>query len=265
MKRKLLALDLDGTAVKDDYSMSISSIQAIKKAKEYGHIVSFITGRRDVDMLTLGPEQWGVNYHILNNGGKIVRCIDKKIMMNQTIDSNTSKVLINHCLKEGVQLHICNGMVWQVTKMTEGTMNYAKKVGVVPEVISKLNDVVYENIEGFMATSDAEPVGKYIDECLPKLCYIHSEPGTIDIMANGVSKYNGIKALAEIEGIDNKDIIAVGNYYNDIDMIVKSGTGIAVANSLQPVKDAADYVTKEDNNHDAVKEIIDLIIEGAFN
>lgn len=32
MKQKLLALDLDGTAVKDDYSMSLSSIKAIKKS-----------------------------------------------------------------------------------------------------------------------------------------------------------------------------------------------------------------------------------------
>ena len=48
MKQKLLALDLDGTAVKDDYSMSLSSIKAIKKTQDNGHIVAYVSGRRDV-------------------------------------------------------------------------------------------------------------------------------------------------------------------------------------------------------------------------
>ena len=264
MSKKLLAMDLDGTAVKDDYSMSESSVLAIKKAQEYGHIVAFISGRRDVDMLTLNDEQWCVDYHILNNGGKIICCKDRKIMLNQTIDADSSKRLIEYCLKNDYQLHIVSGMIWQVTKMTEGTMNYARKLNVIPEVVRSLDEIDYKAVEGFMATSDEKPIGEYIDKNLPKMCYVNSEPGTIDIMAIQVNKWDGIKKLADIENIDYKDTIAVGNYYNDMDMIEKAGTGIAVANSLDPVKDVADYVTFEDNNHDAVKEIVDMIIEGKF-
>lgn len=265
MSKKLLAMDLDGTAVKDDYSMSLSSVEAIKKAQDNGHIVAYVSGRRDVDMLTLGDEKWCVDYQILNNGGKIIRCKDKKIIMNQTIDEETSKKLITFALGNNLQLHICNGMIWQVTKMTDGTMNYAKIVGVIPEVVDSLDKIDYSAIEGFMATSDLDPIGKYIDENLENLCYSHSEPGTIDIMRKDVSKWNGVKALADILGIDYKDTITVGNYYNDIDMLKKAGIGIAVENSVQDAKDAADYVTKEDNNHDAVKEIVDLMVKGEFD
>ena len=265
MKRKLLALDLDGTAVKDDYSMALSSIESINKAKEKGHIVAFVSGRRDVDMLTLGEEKWCVNYHILNNGGKIIRCIDKEVVMNITTDEETSAKLIKFAIDNGLQLHICNGMIWQVTKMTDGTMNYARKVGVIPSVVNSLNQIDYKAIEGFMATSDLEPIGKYIDENLNTLCYNHSEPGTIDIMKKGVSKWNGVKKLAQILNIEDKDIITVGNYYNDIEMLEKANVGIAVANSLKEVKEIADYVTINDNNGDAVKEIIDLMIKGEFD
>ena len=106
MKQKLLALDLDGTAVKDDYSMSLSSIKAIKKAQDNGHIVAYVSGRRDVDMLTLGNEKWYVDYQILNNGGKIIRCKDKKIVKNETIDEETSIKLINYALDNKYQLHM---------------------------------------------------------------------------------------------------------------------------------------------------------------
>ena len=48
-------------------------------------------------------------------------------------------------------------------------------------------------------------------------------------------------------------------------MLEKANVGIAVANSLKEVKEIADYVTKNDNNGDAVKEIIDLMIKGEFD
>lgn len=265
MAKKLLAMDLDGTAVKDDYSMSLSSIEAIKKAQDNGHVVAYVSGRRDVDMLTLGDEKWYVDYQILNNGGKIIRCKDKKLIINEVIDEKTSIDLINYALNNNLQLHICNGMIWQVTKMTDGTMDYARKVGVIPEVVDSLDKIDYRAIEGFMATSDLEPIAKYIDDNLDNLCYNHSEPGTIDIMKKGVSKWNGVKALADILNIDSKDTITVGNYYNDIEMLEKAGVGIAVANSVKEAKEAANYVTKQDNNHDAVKEIVDLMVKGEFD
>lgn len=72
MSRKLLAMDLDGTAVKDDYSMDQSTIDAIRKAQAYGRVTAFVSGRRDVDMLSINEQQWCVDYHILNNVGRYV-------------------------------------------------------------------------------------------------------------------------------------------------------------------------------------------------
>lgn len=265
MRRKLLAMDLDGTACADDYSMSKSSVDAIRRAQEAGHVVAFVSGRRDVDMLSLGEEQWEVGYHILNGGGKIIRCSDRAILYNKTIDSDASRRLIEYCVAEDLQLHIVDGYDWLVTKMTQGTMEYAQELNYIPKVFKTPEEVNWKNPEGFMATADWEPVARFMDENVPEMIYVHSEPGTIDIMARGITKWGGICALADLVGIPYEDTIAVGNYYNDMDMIERAGTGIAVANSLEPVKEIADYVTKEDNNHDAVKEIVDMILAGVWD
>lgn len=266
MGRKLLALDLDGTAVCDDYTLGKRSKMAIEEARRQGHVVAFVTGRRDIDMLTMGDDQWCVEYQILNTGGKILRCDDRKVFYNDLIPPKACKSLILHCFEHDLQLQICSGMTWQVTKMTEGTMEYAREVGVIPEVIHSLDDTDWENgLEGFMATSDWEGVANYIDENLPEVYYINSEPGCIDIMVSGSSKWKGIEILAEKLGILHEDTIAVGNYYNDIDMIEHAGVGIAVANSLEPVKEAADYITDNDNNHDAVAEIIEKMLCHEFD
>lgn len=266
MRRKLLAMDLDGTAVCDDYSMGERSKKAIAAARAEGHVIVFVSGRRDIDMLTMGDEQWYVDYHILNNGGKILRCRDKEVLYNDLIEPEVCKKLITHCLNEGLQLQICSGLTWQVNIMTESTMEYALEVGVIPEIYKTLEETDWRNgLEGFMATSDWEAIAEYIDRALPQVCYVNSEPECIDVMAADVSKWKGIEILAKYLDIPHEDIITVGNYYNDIDMLQYAAVGIAVANSLEEVKAEADYITENDNNHDAVAEIISKMVNHEFD
>lgn len=266
MGKKLLAMDLDGTAVCDDYSMGAASKQALLDAREAGHVTAFVTGRRDVDMLSMGEDQWCVDYQILNTGGKILRCADRQVLRNTLIPPAACRRLIEYCMAADLQLQVCSGMLWQVTKMTEGTRSYAAQLGVMPQVVTKRDEIPWQNgLEGFMATQDMEAVAAFIDRKVPEVYYVNSEPGTIDIMPRGATKWNGICALADMLGIAREDIITVGNYYNDMDMLQEAPTGIAVANALDPVKDIADFVTRQDNNHDAVAEIIYNMMDGVYD
>lgn len=264
MNRKLLAMDLDGTTVRDDYRVGRPSLEAIERAREAEHIIAFVSGRRDIDMLTMNKEEVGcADYLILNNGGKIIRLEDQVVLENELIDTESCRKLIEYCLERDLQLHIVDNLTWQVTKMTEDTMEYAQDVGVIPEIVQSLSTALWKDgVEGFMATSDLEPIRQYIERNLPAMYCVDSEPGCIDIMPSGATKRSGVKKLASLLEVGREDIIAVGNYYNDIDMIKYAGIGVAVANSLPAVKEEADYVTDKDNNNDAVAEIIEKMLTG---
>ena len=241
MRRKLLAMDIDGTAVRDDSSLGEKSKEAIKLAQQEGHKIVFVSGRRDSDMGSLKDEQWLVDYQILNTGGKILRCKDRKVLHNDLIPPHVCKRLITHCLEQNIQLQIYNGMTWQVTKMTDETLEYAKNVGVIPEIINSLEETDWKyGLEG-------------------------SEPNCIDVMAKGVSKWNGIQLLADMLEICKEDIITVGNYYNDLDMLQHAAVGIAVANAVDDVKKEADFVTEKNNNQDAVAEIITKMLNHDYD
>jgi len=259
MKRKLLALDLDGTIVNDDYVLTEESKRALARAREAGHVVAYVTGRRDVDMYNMRHDIPCADYMVLNNGGKVVRNSDGAVLYNKTIAPEDCRKLIEYALEQDLQLHICDGMTWIVTRMTEGTMDYARSLGIVPGVFRSLEETEWEKgLEGFMATCDWDPISRYIEENLPGASYVHSEPECIDIMAPGIRKWDGIEILSRLLDIPTEDVIAAGNYYNDMDMIRMAGLGVAVANSPQEVKDIADYVTRLDNNHHVAVEIVSL-------
>jgi hypothetical protein len=83
------------------------------------------------------------------------------------------------------------------------------------------------------------------------LRFLRSGDCFVDVMRPDVSKGIALMKLAEIWQVDRSEILAMGNYYNDIEMLRFAGIGIAVANSPDEVKQAADEVTVS-NNEDAV-------------
>lgn len=69
-----------------------------------------------------------------------------------------------------------------------------------------------------------------------------------DIVASGVSKAEGMKVLLKEWNADFKDVIAVGDSANDIEILKAAGIGIAMGNASSEVKKIADYITSDISN-----------------
>ncbi len=66
-----------------------------------------------------------------------------------------------------------------------------------------------------------------------------------DVMERGISKADGLTRLAKYFGEkeDLSDTVAFGDSMNDLEVIIKAGTGVAMGNAVDELKKAADYVT----------------------
>lgn len=257
---RMLALDLDGTSVNTAGQFDTDTLLALEEAKRRGWIVSLVTGRRDVDMLPLG-ESWRVaDYLLLNNGGKTVRAADGAVIRNVLVEARDAARVIGHCLAGNLQIYVLADRRWWVNKMTPQGREYINHVGLEPERLVSVDQVPLDAVEGFMITQDGDAVGRWLAGEGMDLEVIDSEPGCIDVMRAGVTKGAGILALAETTGTPLANIVAVGNYTNDIDMIAAAGVGVAVANALDEVKQAADYVTERDHANGAVAEVVEKFI-----
>ena len=71
-------------------------------------------------------------------------------------------------------------------------------------------------------------------------------------MPLGVAKDVSLGSLLESRGLTRDNLMACGDGINDRSMIRFAGVGVAMQNAEPPVKEAADYVTVADNNHDGV-------------
>ncbi len=81
----------------------------------------------------------------------------------------------------------------------------------------------------------------------------------VDVVANGADKGSGLKKIQSIFGISREETIAFGDNGNDISMLELAGTGYAVENARQEVKDAAQKVIGPMSSDSVLKELKDLL------
>ena len=257
--RVLLALDMDGTTIGSSGQMTPGNCRAMERIRRAGHVTAFVTGRRMIDMNNLAQECRCTDYLILNNGGKIIRESDGLVEYNRLVRSENCEKLMKYCCRNGINLQICHDDWWMVREITDDVAEYAGELGVDPGRYDDYREVNYQGgLEGFMVMDHFKQVKDYLDAELPGVTCVMSEPDCVDIYASGISKWNGIHRLARTEGIEPANIIAVGNYYNDLDMIENASIGIAVANAIDEVKEEADYITCCSNEEDVIAEIANV-------
>ena len=92
------------------------------------------------------------------------------------------------------------------------------------------------------------------------LDYVFSEPNVIDITPKGINKWSALLELCRLEDISPENVVAVGNYLNDRDMIENAGIGVAVGNAEPEIKALADMILQRDHNHDAMEELVDKLL-----
>ena len=84
-----------------------------------------------------------------------------------------------------------------------------------------------------------------------RLNIYQSKPTYLEIMNKDVSKPKAIEKLLSLYDIDSSEIVAIGDNYNDADMLKYAGVGIAMGNAPDKVKLVSDFITLS-NDEDGI-------------
>ena len=75
------------------------------------------------------------------------------------------------------------------------------------------------------------------------------------------SKVEAVEAILSQADLDWEDICYVGDDVVDLGALKRAGAAVAVANAIDEAKHLADYVTKAQGGHGAVREVVGLILK----
>jgi len=258
----LLCSDLDDTLLTTDKRVSDENKKAIEYFKDNGGIFTFATGRipygAKIMLRYIQPNAPMICF----NGAGIydftedrliynMKLHDDKISAVEFIDKNYDFSGIEICTRDRLYFSKMNEVVYEQKRHEQLPDLFADYHSIDGDWIKVL---FMQKREEIQAIRDAFANSDFND----RFDFTQSSPYYYEMLPKGANKGNGLVKLGEILGIKKEDIIAVGDNENDIEMVKSAGVGIAVANAIQSVRDAADMITV-DNNSNALACVIEML------
>lgn len=239
---RLIALDLDGTVLHTDHTVSKENERAIKQAIENDVEVIFATGRHYSTCVDYA-RTLGVKYLITVNGGEIWttdgELLDRNPLPQQALDKFKK---IHHTYSPWTWL-VSTDKVWRNEHPSDYDAHTWLKYG-----FDITEDKVRESIiEELAVETDIEVT--------------NSSPTNLEVNAVGINKARAIEKLCVKLDINMKHVMAMGDSMNDIKMIEEAGFGVAMENAQDEVKKVADWVTTHHTKHGVAQAINKWVIE----
>lgn len=244
IRPKLIALDLDGTILHDDKTISAFTYQVLQQCRERGIKLAIATAR-PVRTAKEYCQQLRPAYTVCHNGAVIVT---KDTTWSYGISSEDTRRILNFLANQtsvremAVEIHDCLYANYEADKTWPGLFFIRSNLQQLPE----------ENADKllFNFTVDDDLSGLYRE--FAKDFNIEIADGTMGmIMSKTASKLSALRQITRIEKMNLEDVLYFGDDDNDVESVRQCGMGIAVANSNARVKAAADAICEE-NNEDGV-------------
>ena len=265
---RLAALDLDGTLLSTNGTISEENKSAIKKATNQGVTFAISTGRPYCGLPLATMEELGIQYAITANGACLYKAPGKECLFEDCMDTGLVIDILEKLLK--LEMHISlfiQGEAYMPAQCREALLKITTLPDSLKEYILSTREGI-SDITGFLRECRqpvqkltlnflANPDGSYInrDETIkilsqyPEINYLSGGYGNLEFARAGVTKGRGLSLLCKILDIPLEQAIACGDSENDLDMMKKAGLGVAMANAPEFIRSQADDVTLDNDEH----------------
>lgn len=261
MKKKMIALDLDGTLLNNQSQLSDYTIQTIQNVKNAGHTVIIATGR-PYRMAHQFYQQLGLDTPMINFNGSLVHIPEKKWQWEQNILINKQYLIDFLKYKEQFQAIFIAGEYKNKFFITQDHLNeiHPSLMGVeqiTPDTLIKPELITSDPHSILMHTraEDRHELAKEMRTLFKNELEINTWGGPLSILetcAKGVTKASALKYLLDHYQAEAADLIAFGDEHNDVQMLQLARTGYAMKNASDTLIPHADRMTEFTNDQDGV-------------
>lgn len=274
---KILFSDLDGTLLTDEKTILPQDMQAIEKMLAAGHKFVITTGRplTSAKMLAKKYGFYRPGFFIVSfNGGLIYDCATEQPILTRRIPAESVKYIMDEAHRRGMHAHTYAGDLVISEYETEQLKTYCRLMQMDYLVVKDIREYFGDNAPINVVIKPSEnPIKVNIitpfdhDSLLDfriemrkifegKLFDVFSKPEMLEFSNMLSNKGDAVRFMAEYYSVPLADTIACGDEENDCPMIEAAGVGVAMANASEAALRIANYVTRNDNNHGGVSEVI---------
>ena len=262
---KAVFLDMDGTLLRSDHSVSEETVQTIQLLAKKDVSVILVSARPLNAVLPtfrrIGlPETDPI---ITLNGSYIVE--NDQPIFQATVDLETTARVTEEVRPYKATIAYYVQREW-FSEVKDAWTDHEQKIMDVPVGVRPISSLIKDWGVRKVAPNKmmvmSEPgniagIQKHLRSIYNGRLNIYPSKATyLEVMDSRGSKSNAVKFVSERLGLVPSEVIAMGDNYNDVEMIQFAGVGVAMGNAPDDIKAVADYVT-DTNNNDGVRKAME--------
>lgn len=264
--KKMFVTDFDGTLFRSDRTVCSKDISALELLGGCGVTRVIATGRSifsfDNAMKELGTGPLPVDYVVFSTGAGVMRMSDRRIIRKTDMDASSvikaAGVLDASGLDYMVHKPVPDTRYFSYRYSGQGNTDFITRLNLYSKYCKPLNGDItaFGKATQLLAIIPPENIEKVLESISVRLAGFNVLRATspldgksawIEIFPATVSKSSGTSWLAGQLGIDRKNVTAVGNDYNDEDLLDWAGNSFIVDNAAEELKKRYPVVASNDD------------------
>ena len=263
MTIRLIAMDMDDTLLNETQQVTMRTKKAIRRAMDAGVNVTIATGRMFRSALPFAQEL-GIQLPLITYNGAMIReMISGKTLFHRPIGTELAQELADLFRQRGWYLQKYVDDRLYVSELDENAKFYADYARVEAIPLGSEFFQMKEAPTKMLSMGDTAELTEIKTEVAARygdrLYLASSKKRYLEMVDVRVNKGEAVAFLAEMLGIAQAEVMAIGDSMNDVDMIEYAGCGVAMGNANATVRAAADYITAA-NSEDGVAAAIEKFV-----
>jgi len=280
---RLLAVDIDGTLTDPNFKVSARNIEALRAAHHAGVQIVLATGRRHDYAMPIADEI-GVPLLLMSSNGALLRSSEGQTHFTEYMPAEVARKLIGHMDEyrphavltfdrpantpgnDSLVLECADELNNTVSRWLEVNRPYIKFVSPLEDALTE--DPLQAMYCGRLAKM--ELIEKRLQQAsflaeitVLKTQYDHRDLCILDILTKDCSKGHALRRWAASQGIDRRQIMAIGDNYNDLEMLEFAGLAVVMGNASHDLKQSGWKVTGS-NSESGVAQALEEVLGLAF-
>ena len=246
---QLIVFDIDGTISGKDHAIPPFTQETLFRLREAGFPFTLATGKSlpgtiaQADLLEVDLPL------VLINGG-ILQTRQGEVLDAVTLPESVVRKVIDLCEREGRDLVMYSSDAIYFKEMTDNMRPVyghltagLHPIGEWEAISDQLREINKCLVVDTAQREHLFQIGEKFEAAFKgEVDVLHSSAVLVEVMPRGINKLVGLKKLTERLGIPTSNVMAFGDFDNDVEMLSAAGLGIAVANASMRAKKAADLV-----------------------
>ncbi len=272
---RLLAIDIDGTLLSTKFQISQANLDALRRAHESGVEVVLVTGRRHTFALPIA-EMLGFDLWLISSNGAVTKSIRGEHFHCDFLPLDTARQLCaamtgfrgNTVLtfdKEGkgaIVLEHMDELNQSIQRWLEKNMEYIEFVIPLEKALTcdPVQAMFCGNIERMREALSALAASEVADRItVLRTEYPVRDLCIVDVLNQGCSKGHALERWSKYRGIPRSQVMAIGDNYNDVEMLEFAGLPVIMGNASEELKQHGWTVTLS-NDESGVAAAIDQVL-----